>query len=489
MRCSRITAPAVLLVACIPLSAQTISTVDETLKASKISSPISSAALFVENRGQFDPGTRYKLTTRTGVIWLTGTGVLFDGGSDGNAGGVGLRGSAVASPAKFAVPGGGLGGPGRIGLESRAPERVLFSEAFAGPNVNVMLEPSALSADIYNYFNSADPARVWLSAGAFSSVDYNDVWPGISVRLKGNSTGIERQFIVQPGADAGNIAMSYRGASSKTIDAQGSLVFATALGTIQAGVPYIYQEVDGVRIPVTGQYRLTGLGTYGFQIDTYAREYPLVVSSTMDYSHEKPDTTAPPVVTFFNVAPTATLSGQAAIGTVSVAGATSATVNGLEASCISSVCTGTFMFYPTSTTDYVLQASGLGGNTTASQEVEVGQYQSNPPPQPAGLQVTWGGACWLKGYPKSYCNGACQGMSFTVNTPTPLPLEATLYLGTPTCNPAMQDNLNDDGTLTGSGGWIWWFIHHPNQIHTSAIWTIGNQSSGCVNYAKAPACP
>jgi len=139
----------------------------------------------------------------------------------------------------------------------------------------------------------------------------------------------------------------------------------------------------------------------------------------------------------------------------------------------------------------VLEASGAGGNVSASQTVEVGQYLKNPAPVPAGLQVTWQGACWLKGYPKSFCNGACQGMAFTVNVPAPpaqLPLEATLYIGTQTCNPAQQDNLDDDETLTGSGGWIFWFTNHPNKENTSAIWTFGNQSSGCVSYAKAPEC-
>ena len=199
-----------------------------------------------------------------------------------------------------------------------------------------------------------------------------------------------------------------------------------------------------------------------------------------------------PVITYFNLAPTSTLPGQAVIGTLSVSGATSATINGVEANCAGGVCAGTFLFNPTVTTNYVLEATGPGGNANASQSIEVGEYQPNPPPDPLGLQVTWQGPCWIKNFPKSVCNGACQGMSFNVNIPTPpaeLPLEATLYLGTTKCSPAEQDNMNDLGTLTGSGGWVFWFDHHPNRKNTSAIWSIGNQSSGCVSYAAAPECP
>jgi hypothetical protein len=191
-----------------------------------------------------------------------------------------------------------------------------------------------------------------------------------------------------------------------------------------------------------------------------------------------------PVINYFYVAPASTLPGQAAIASFSVSGATAASVNGLAGGCSNGTCIGSVAFYPEATTNYVLEVNGL---PIASQAVEVGQYLPNPLPAPPGMQVTWQGACWFT------CRKGekCQGMAFDVNIPTPpgaLPLEATLYLGSETCNPSSQDNLNDLGTLTGSGGWIFWFTHHPNQGDSSAIWTFGNQSSGCVSYAKAPAC-
>ena len=399
-----------------------------------------SNAVFVENRGEFDPAVKYKSTSQEGTIWLTATGVVFDG---------------IAGPAG----------------------RVVFEETFAGSNPNATLHAGG-------------------PIGAFSRVDYEDVWPGISVRLAGNNTGIEQEFIIEAGADVDNIAVTYEGIDGMTIDERGSLVIATPLGTLREGMPKVYQEVSGHRIAVPGRYKLTAPGTYGFQLDAYARDFPVVIGPTpLDFSQTFSDFAGPatgmPVINFFSVAPTSTLPGQATIGTLSVKGATAATINGIIAPCSNGECVGTIQFYPTSTTNYVLEASGAGGNVSASQEVTVGHYEPNPTPVPVGMQVTWQGACWLKNYPKRYCNGACQGMAFSVNIPAPvsqLPLEATLYLGTTKCNPNQQDNLNDLGTLTGSGGWSFWFSHHPNNKNTSAIWTIGNQSSGCVSYAAAPTC-
>ncbi len=442
MHCSRhIAATTILLAAGIPLRAQ-----GPMIETSPSQS--ASGAVFVENRGQFDPAVKYKVTTPSGTVSLTTTGVVFEG--------------VRQTP----------------GL-ARSPQPFVFSERFVGASPKATLEAGEPSTDA--------------GTKAFSRVDYKNVWPGISVGLIGNGIGIEQQFMIQPGADPANIAVTYDGIDGMTIDEQGSLVIATPMGTLREGAPKFYQEVNGQQNTVPGQYRLTGRETYGFQIYTYNRNYPLVISPTLtSLSQPSGAATGLPVITFFNVAPTSMLPGQAAIGTFSVTGATSATLNGIIGRCNAGVCGGTVLFDPTSTTNYVLQASGLGGNVSASQTVQVGKYLPNPPPVPAGLQVTWQGACWLKNYPKSFCNGACQGMSFSLNIPTPpaqLPLEATLYVNSTTCNPSSQDNLNDLGTLTGSGGWIFWFTHHPNLKNSSAIWTIGNQSSGCVSYAKAPNCP
>jgi hypothetical protein len=464
----QLAATIILLATCVSLPAQRSIAEHGSLKSSAANAPVGSnsasdvrvtggsAAVFVENRGQFDPAVKYKLTSRASTVWLTATGIVFDGNR----------------------------------LDGSAPERAVFSERFVGSNPNAALEAGQPSSVTYDYLIDTNAASWPISA--FSTVDYRDVWPGISVRLAGNSTGIEQEFIIEAGANVDNIAVTYEGIDGMTIDEHGSLAIATALGTLRVAMPKIYQEVSGHQIAVPGRYKLTQPGTYGFQLDTYAREYPLVIGSTqLSFSQSSGAATGTPVITYFNVAPTSTLPGQAAIGTVSISGATAATINGIDANCSDGECAGTFLFYPTSTTNYVLEASGAGGDVSASQEVEVGHYQPNLPPVPTGLQITWQGACWLRDYPKSYCNGACQGMAFSVNIPTPpsqLPLEGTLYIGSTTCNPDQQDNLNDYGSLTGSGGWIFWFTHHPNRENTSAIWTIGNQSSGCVNYAKAPSC-
>lgn len=60
------------------------------------------------------------------------------------------------------------------------------------------------------------------------------------------------------------------------------------------------------------------------------------------------------------------------------------------------------------------------------------------------------------------------------------------------CNPTQwTDQLNDVGsqmTFGAGSSYLYWFIHRADMPDVSAVWTMGNQSSGCVNYNSVPAC-
>ena len=70
-------------------------------------------------------------------------------------------------------------------------------------------------------------------------------------------------------------------------------------------------------------------------------------------------------------------------------------------------------------------------------------------------------------------------------------LQSQMFWGS-NCNPTQwTDQLNDVGapmTFGAGSGWLFWFIHRPDEPNVSAVWTMGNQSSGCVNYSTAPPC-
>ncbi len=82
-----------------------------------------------------------------------------------------------------------------------------------------------------------------------------------------------------------------------------------------------------------------------------------------------------------------------------------------------------------------------------------------------------------------------QAIQFTLSQPALLSFNATLYNGA-NCDPTRWADQIGFGTQISFGAWGYefWFIHFWNQPNTSAIWTVGNQSSGCINYNAVPAC-
>lgn len=82
-----------------------------------------------------------------------------------------------------------------------------------------------------------------------------------------------------------------------------------------------------------------------------------------------------------------------------------------------------------------------------------------------------------------------QAIDFTVNKTIGLPFNATLYYGSG-CNPsAWADQFGFGQVLSfAPETYTYWFSDFPDQPDTSAIWTVGSQSSGCINYTSAPPC-
>ena len=100
-----------------------------------------------------------------------------------------------------------------------------------------------------------------------------------------------------------------------------------------------------------------------------------------------------------------------------------------------------------------------------------------------GVEVTWQLGCWHVEAGHRY-----QAIQFRLVTSSPVPLEATLFFNA-RCDPSDgTDNLNDTGGTIGSGSYEFWFIHHPDEMPSSAIWSFEGLSSACIDYGKAPDC-
>jgi len=108
---------------------------------------------------------------------------------------------------------------------------------------------------------------------------------------------------------------------------------------------------------------------------------------------------------------------------------------------------------------------------------------TKPPPPPVGPVSSFRG-CTYNQVGLNY-----QAVDFTLTEAITLPFDAKLYYG-PGCSATqLADEFGFGQKISFDPiSYIFWFNDYADDPDTSAIWTVGSQSSGCVNYTSAPPC-
>ena len=192
---------------------------------------------FEPNRGQSDHQVRYIGRASGAAIWFTDSAV-------------------VLSPARSAT----------IRLK------------FAGGNPRPQIEGTSPTGGRSNYF-PADSSRWHTNIPQFERVRYTRVYPGIDLLFYGNSSTLEYDWIVQPGADPRSIRMSVEGASSVEIAPEGDLVMKVANVEIRARKPHLYQQDREVE----GRFVRRG-NDFGFEVASYDTHKELTIDPVLTYA-------------------------------------------------------------------------------------------------------------------------------------------------------------------------------------------------------------
>ncbi|WP_295588324.1 SBBP repeat-containing protein [uncultured Lamprocystis sp.] len=157
---------------------------------------------------------------------------------------------------------------------------------------------------ISNYYLGNDQAKWRSGVPHFAKVQFDQVYPGIDLVFYGNPQQLEYDLVVAPGADPGQIRLSFEGVDGMRLDGEGNLVLAVADGEIVQRAPRIYQRVDGQERAVAGRYalldgRTTGAAkangdvarqdqsadkTVGLVLAAYDPAQPLVIDPVVVYS-------------------------------------------------------------------------------------------------------------------------------------------------------------------------------------------------------------
>lgn len=177
--------------------------------------------IFVENRGQTNPGVRYIGEGAELKAWFLDNGVV-------------LRNASVVARISFE----GAGGT-QISSES----------------------PMAAKA---NYLIGRNPAGWLRDLPMYAGVRYTGVWPGVEVVYRAQGAGFQTTYITDPGADVARIHLRFDG--DTRIQSDGRLVVSSAKGDMSLPPPLLLERTGHGQQQLLAQYRRQSDGSIGLAI-------------------------------------------------------------------------------------------------------------------------------------------------------------------------------------------------------------------------------
>ena len=134
-----------------------------------------------------------------------------------------------------------------------------------------------------NYFIGNDPQKWRTDVPVYSQVKYQSIYPGVDLLFYGNQRQLEYDFVVAPGADARQIAFDVQGANKLHVDAHGNLLMHVRRGEVELQKPLIYQDVNGKRREIAGNYAIANNHEVRFAVAEYDRDLPLTIDPVLNY--------------------------------------------------------------------------------------------------------------------------------------------------------------------------------------------------------------
>jgi hypothetical protein len=163
-------------------------------------------------------------------------------------------------------------------------KRVVLKQEFVDSNV-VRPEGRGRLSWNSNFFYGKDPSKWCTSVPIYGQIYYENIYNGIDLKYYTFEGQLKYDLIVHPGADANQIRMRYNGAENLELTKLGNLKINTQIRPIIDGELYIYQENEGIRERVCGEFVLINNVEYGFRISgDYDPRKTLVIDPIVKYS-------------------------------------------------------------------------------------------------------------------------------------------------------------------------------------------------------------
>jgi len=208
---------------------------------------------FIPNQGQVHSQAKFYAKTPQYTLWMTRDSLVFDS----------LHCEQKADEPKW--------------------ERGVYRLTFLNTGKNTTIQPVDITSHQVNFIKGNSPAKWHTGIKTSKAILYKNLYQGIHLKVYGNEKQIEYDWIVEPGANPGQIQFHCSDMIRTAIDEKGNLVITTPLGEIIHRRPVSYQENDHPnqkepnRKYVEVTFRKITNDTYGFKVGDYNRSRELII--------------------------------------------------------------------------------------------------------------------------------------------------------------------------------------------------------------------
>ncbi len=137
----------------------------------------------------------------------------------------------------------------------------------------------------HNYFLGRDPSSWRTHVPRFASVRYDDVYPGIDVRMREANGAPEYDLLLEAGAELSDVCIRVDGARDISIAKDGTLVMETALGAVTQPKPKTWQvDRDGVKTAIACEFTILDDDRFGFVAPDWNGDADLTVDPGLIWS-------------------------------------------------------------------------------------------------------------------------------------------------------------------------------------------------------------
>lgn len=218
---------------------------------------------FTENKGQWPENTLMRTQTDLSVLWLERDRFTF------------VVGKAALDTAQLHPLDRAMIENNDVFHHYMPHKHHAYQMVFADARKEVRIVPQYPLEGYENFYIGNDEKHWATGCKSYGMVEYEGIYEGISLTVKGASKAFKYEFTVAPHADPGQIGLIYKGIEGLKLT-DGRLCIGTTIGDILEERPFTYQVIARDTVVVESRYRLDG-DTLRFELGRYNPEEELVI--------------------------------------------------------------------------------------------------------------------------------------------------------------------------------------------------------------------